>query len=215
MNQPVHRLRLLFCVAACSALLVACGSGGGEAANANPAPTPAATTSIAMDGVWQCDYSTIVSTNTGDTQEFRLGDIIEIAQGQIVGQPQLGLAWVLPDAQPLLGFAWGWYYNAVNGSRFDCHLGWDRLVEGAGEQVDYWNYGLRLAATGPDQIAGYESSQSQQTALAAPTQWTAALSFVRLDVPPYPSLLAPEGSEAQDTADADRGAAVLPGETDR
>ena len=24
MNQPVHRLRLLFCVAACSALLVAC-----------------------------------------------------------------------------------------------------------------------------------------------------------------------------------------------
>jgi len=173
----MRSLPLLSGIAVFAALLTSCG--GGDGVPDNPAPTPIATTSIAMDGYWMCDFSSVTETNTVDTYEFEPGDVIQIFQGQLFGD-NAGDPWLRADIEQSLGFPLDWYYNAASGSMLDYQGGWDRLADGAGTYSDYVNYGLRLAATGPDQLSGYESRQAQETATAPRTQWTAALSFVRV-----------------------------------
>ena len=169
---------------AVSFLMVSCGGGGGGGGPANPAQAPTATTSTSMTGYWRCAESTLITTNTVNTFEFVPNDVIEIWQNQIIGMPVISQSWLRPDIEVELGFLLGWYYNSGNGSVLDYHMGWDRLAQGAGQFVDYENYGLRLAAIGPDQLIGYEAAVVQESPQVSREEWTAAVRFERTTPPP-------------------------------
>ena len=133
-----------------------------------------------MDGYWQCVESVLGSTNTVFTGEFDVGEVIEIRQGQLIGLASAGESWLRADLELMLGFLVNWYSNRADGRTVDYHVGWDRLSTGAGAFIDYVNYGLRLAANGPNELIGFESAIEQENSQVSRTQWTAGVRFNRM-----------------------------------
>lgn len=187
----------LFFAATAALLLIGCKGGGGGGGPGNPAETPNASTSISMDGYWQCVESVLGMTNTVFTGEFDPGEVIEIRQNQIIGMPVIGESWLRADMELLFGFPLGWYHNAGTGQMMDFHVGWDRLSQGGGAFVDYANYGLRLAATGPNELTGFESAEEQETSQVSRTKWTAAVRFQRINSLPAQLASSPEEEKPQ------------------
>ena len=177
-----------------SIFAASCGGGGGGAP-ANPAETPVATTSVDLDGFWQCTESTLVGSDTVDVHPFEVGEVIQVFDGRLIGDVTNQQSYLRADIEFELGFLLGWYANSSDGRALDFGSGYDMIgrPEVPSWAFDYLNYGLRLAAVGPDELVGFESAIEQWDSQTSRTQWTYALRFVR--VATSPAVLEEEASE--------------------
>jgi len=171
------QLSLLVTASACG------GGGGGSRPPANPAPRPTATGVADLDGYWVCVSNELVSTNTVDVTPTEPGEVVLILNGELVGNVTYQQSLYRADLELELGFPLGWYTNTSSGPYLDFQVGYDRLRQGAGEFYDYVNYGVRLAAAGPDTLVGFESSIDQLDAQSPRTQWTYTFQLERTTEP--------------------------------
>lgn len=193
-------------------MVPACGGGGGGPSN--PAETPTASTSTVMDGIWVCTESSLVEATTVYTHEFVPGEAIEVWQGQLIGRPDVPESWLRADIEYEFGHALGWYTNEVTNQTVRFHAGYDRLGA-ATPPRDYYNYGLQLAATGADELTGFEAAESQETAEQERAGWSATVRFVRVSSSPsqlvdMPSMAATDAM-SRTTASNDSTASVHDG----